>query len=238
MSSIENFYAFFHAIKRVNETVAKPDLLKDPAGKNFRAISEAKILESINPVLEAGGIDYNIEVIDSDLKWTTDANGKILFIASCKVRLSFYSADTKGEPLSIVEALGMGIDSGDKALGKAYTYAVKYALLKKFRLLYSDDPDASASQSIQAKKIEKEKNSDPGENQKEKKQAAKKKDPLVTEKMTSYLVGLVKQLDMDQDVFFAEYGFYPDSTSVKQVEARKAIEDLKKRLEEEEELPF
>jgi hypothetical protein len=41
---------------------------------------------------------------------------------------------------------GDGIDSGDKATGKATTYARKYALIDLFNLSKGDDPDKEASQ--------------------------------------------------------------------------------------------
>ena len=236
MGSYEKYSAFERAVKRINEAVLKPDLLKDPAGKNFRAISESKILEALNPIFASEGIDYNIEVIEQDLKWITDAAGKISFLATCKVRLSFFTIDSSGETICFVEAPGMGIDPGDKAIGKAYTYAVKYALLKKFRLLYSDDPDASVSTTITGKDIGKPKEEKPKTS--EEKSHKSKKEPMITEKMSDYLKGLAKELELDNDAFFGEFGFYPDSKEVKQADARKAIEVLKKRVDEQDELPF
>ena len=131
----QDYTDFMLALKEIQSKIAKPDLMK--VGKNFRCISESAILDVINPILIAYSIDYNIEVVEHDLK-IIEAD-KFIFAATCKVRLTFTSA---GEDIAYSEALGMGIDEGDKAMGKAYTYAVKYALLKKFRLQYADDPDA------------------------------------------------------------------------------------------------
>ena len=38
-----------------------------------------------------------------------------------------------------------GIDSGDKATGKAMTYSDKYSLLKAYKIATGDDPDKDAS---------------------------------------------------------------------------------------------
>ena len=40
---------------------------------------------------------------------------------------------------------GDGLDTGDKAPGKAMTYADKYALMKAYKLSTGDDPDKEAS---------------------------------------------------------------------------------------------
>lgn len=41
-----------------------------------------------------------------------------------------------------------GIDSGDKGMGKAMTYADKYALMKAYKISTGDDPDQEASTEI------------------------------------------------------------------------------------------
>jgi hypothetical protein len=45
-----------------------------------------------------------------------------------------------------ITTYGDGIDSGDKAPGKAMTYGDKYALLKAYKIITGDDPDQTASE--------------------------------------------------------------------------------------------
>ena len=217
----QDYTDFILALKEIQSKIAKPDLMK--VGKNFRCISESAILDVINPILIAYSIDYNIEVVEHDLK-VIEAD-KLIFAATCKVRLTFTSA---GEDIAYSEALGMGIDEGDKAMGKAYTYAVKYALLKKFRLQYADDPDAEASQPISSKNLNKP--------AKEEKKKAAKNEPLATQKMLDYLHGLTIQLSMSYEAFKAEFGFYPNDKGLLMKDVRAAIETLKMRADED--LPF
>lgn len=220
----EDYTTFIEAIRMVNMKVAKPDLMK--VGNNFRAISESAILEAINPVLYDKNIDYNISVLDSDLivKETKD---KFIFIATCRVRVSFTSY---GEELGYCEALGMGIDEGDKAMGKAYTYAVKYALLKKFRLQYADDPDVKQSETIKPAADKK-----PAPEKKPSKPQAKS-EPLATEKMLNYLVGLTVQLGISYEDFESEFGFKLDDKKLLMRDVREAIDRLKAKLDDD--LPF
>ena len=154
---------------------------------------------------------------------------KLVFIATCKVRLTFTSA---GETVAFSEALGMGIDDGDKAMGKAYTYAVKYALLKKFRLQYADDPDAEPSKEITLP--EEPISSKPLNKSKEEKKGSK--EPKATQKMLDYLHGLTIQCSMSYEAFKAEFGFYPNDKDLLMKDVRAAIETLKVRADAD--LPF
>lgn len=221
-----NFHNF---LLKVEEKVLKPDLLKDPVGNNFRAISEAAILEAINPICYDYAVDYSIKILNYNL--ITTATG--LFCAYCSVRIEFF-VNGEETPIAYSEALGMGLDIGDKAMGKAYTYAVKYALLKKLRLLYADDSDFSKSEKISSKKApEEEKKPSKGKNTKKEEKA--EEEVLITEKMTNYIVGLSKKVGMSRADFFAEWGYYPDSTDLPMKLARKIIDELKKL---EDDLPF
>lgn len=191
---------FSEIIKKVNsDKRLVPDLLKAPKGNNFRAVSESAILDVINPVLNEFGVFYTVEVIDPklDIREAWGSKGKKLqFIATLKVRLDFYySGGDISQYIVCSEAVGMGIDDNDKAMGKAYTYAVKYALLKLFRLQFGDDADAEASEPLYPEK--------PKENATESKETAPKgtknknssasKEQLMTENQRDYILGLMKQ---------------------------------------------
>ena len=53
---------------------------------------------------------------------------------------------------------GDGIDTGDKAPGKAMTYSDKYSLLKAYKVATGDDPDKEASPNEGYKKVDKKGN--------------------------------------------------------------------------------
>lgn len=223
------FYDFCNFCAEIQKLNFQPDLLKSPVGKNFRAISEASILKTINEALRNYHIDYSITVKENNLV-IKEVCGKLVFVATCVIRLDFF-IDGLREPVAFSEATGMGIDDGDKAAGKAYTYAVKYALLKKFRITYADDPDATESQPIETNPTSGEKGTKKGGSKK-----TKEEGPLITEKMTGYIIGLTKDLKMDDAIFKKKYGYYPSSDQIPMKLAREIIEDLKKLKDEE--LPF
>ena len=225
----EDYRDFQNCIEECSKKILKPDLMK--VGDNFRAISEAAILEAINPIFNEFGFDYNVDVLDNTLV-IKETSKKYVFVATCRVRLTFIS--DSGDEVAHSEALGMGIDDGDKAMGKAYTYAVKYALLKKLRLRYADDPDVKQSEPIQPK--EEEKAIEKKETvEKTKKTKRDPEGPKVTEKMSDYLEGLAIQCKLSYEAFKAEFGFYPNDKKISQREARAVIDTLKARADD---LPF
>lgn len=199
----------------------KPDLKK--YGKNFRAISESAVLEVLNPLFKNYNIGYEIEVKEKSLtiekvKCGIDAAGnlveKLIFVAECVVGLTVFSED-KLDYIRF-EGWGSGVDAGDKATGKAITAAVKYALFKGFRLQYSDDPDADASEDIQniVKPADKEEKKKP------------EKEPLVSEGQLNYIKGMAKDLNFTDEDFIRMFGVLPDET-ISMRKAREIIEKLK-----------
>jgi hypothetical protein len=151
---------FTDLIKKISQdTRLKPDLLKAKNGNNFRAVSESAILDVIDPILRESGWFYTVEIKKSqlDIREAYGSKGKKLqFIASVEIILNFYEVIGGLSCFQIKqEAVGMGIDDNDKAMGKAYTYAVKYALLKLFRLRFGDDPDFEESEPLLLEKNDK-----------------------------------------------------------------------------------
>ncbi len=66
----------------------------------------------------------------------------------------FVNIDNPDDYIDIT-TYGDGVDTQDKAPGKAMTYADKYALLKAYKIQTGDDPDAGASGNLGKKKFEK-----------------------------------------------------------------------------------
>lgn len=235
----------------------KPDLKK--YGKNFRAISESAVLDVLNPLLKEQQIAYEVIIKKSDLriekiKAGRDQAGnlieKLVFIAEVVVRLVITDLivtidypplknplDSK-EPMIFnhattmeFEGYGSGVDAGDKATGKALTAAVKYALFKGFRLQYSDDPDAEASEDIENiidSPIREEKSHD-------KAKEAPKPEPRISEKQLDYILGLGKDLGYEKSNLEAAF-----SCAINEKLSMRKAREIIKFLEEEQKkkIPF
>ena len=213
----------------------KPDLKK--YGRNFRAISESAVLEVLNPLLKKYKLIYEVEIKQKELhiekiKAGRDSAGnlieKLVFIADCVVRLCVHDAEDEFQPFTTFEGWGSGVDAGDKATGKALTAAVKYALFKGFRLQYSDDPDAEASEDIENlieefRKLEK--NAFKIINAPEKKES--KAEPLASEAQLNFIRAMVKDNGISDESFKKEFGFFPYEEKIPMRKAREMIEKLK-----------
>ena len=236
---------FTELIKKINQDKKLvPDLMKAENGNNFRAISESAILDVIDPVLHELGWFYTVKVKRSDLQ-IREAYGskgkKLQFIATVEIALDFFYDDPDynydHDDKCHTEAVGMGIDDNDKAMGKAYTYAVKYALLKIFRLRYGDDPDFEASKPlhIEPPKEEKKEEAKP---QKRIKKASEKKsheEILMTEAQRDYILGMMKKKKVDEKEIISKFGYEPSHDEFIPMKVARAII---KWLENDEFLPF
>lgn len=225
-----------------------PDLFKSENGNNFRAVSESAILEVIDPILKEAGWFYTVEIKKSDLQ-IREAFGskgrKLQFIAFVDLRLKFYGHGNMFEmPDFNQDAVGMGIDDNDKAMGKAYTYAVKYALLKLFRLRYGDDADFEASKPLYLEKPKEEKKEEKEPNvqhdEKKSRKVDKKgkndtsKETPMTEKQRDYILGLMTKHGVKDSEMVNIYGYSPETSQfIPMPKAREMIKWL-----EEGALPF
>lgn len=220
-----------------------PDLLKTENGNNFRAVSESAILEVINPILIEHEWFYEVRVKKSDLQ-IREAYGskgkKLQFIATVEVAVVFHNCLFPEEMVG-TESVGMGIDDNDKAMGKAYTYAVKYALLKLFRLRYGDDADFEASKALYLEKPKEEKISTENDN-KSKKNAGKSqkveknsKEVPMSEAQRDYILGMMKKKNVDERQVLETFQVEPSRDEFIPMKTARAII---KWLENDEYLPF
>lgn len=224
-----------------------PDLLKAENGNNFRAVSESAILDVVSPVLDQQNIYYTVEIKDQhlDIREAFGSKGKKLqFIATITIKLKFWrhwQDDDRPSALVETEGVGMGIDDNDKAMGKAYTYAVKYALLKLFRLRYGDDPDFEASKPLHTEMPKEEKITSKKEDKKaksaEKSQKSEKnsKEIAMTEAQRDYILGLLKTKGVVENTIIGKFGYEPSRDEFIPMKVARAIIEW---LNEQEDLPF
>ena len=123
-------------------------------GGSYKAVSEKDVLDAIKPIeykYKIYSYPLNREVIaDEQLEKISTYNGKetktISQFMRIKTTYRFINIEKPEEYIDIV-SYGDGIDTGDKAPGKAMTYSDKYALMKCYKVSTGDDPDKDASDS-------------------------------------------------------------------------------------------
>lgn len=129
---------------------------------SYKAVSERDILDTVKPLEKKYRVysypaDRNVIENDTLVK-ESEYNGKITRTNTLYMRLEityrFVNID-KPEEFIDIKTYGDGLDTGDKAPGKAMTYGDKYALMKAYKISTGDDPDKEPSPESGYKKEEK-----------------------------------------------------------------------------------
>lgn len=147
MNIYEKMLNITNEIKNVNKN------LEVGVGKSaYKAVGEADILKTVKELeykykIYSYPVDRNI--IDKDVLQTRkEYNGQVTEGNQLFMRLEvvyrFVNIENPEEFVDI-KTYGDGIDTQDKAPGKAMTYADKYALMKAYKIITGEDPDQNPS---------------------------------------------------------------------------------------------
>lgn len=154
-----NIYEKMAEITAAINTVAKNLQVGTGKGKGYKAVSEADVLAAVKPIEKQFGVysyPFHREVVESGelVTNTQDGERKSLFLRVMTI-YRFVNIE-KPEEFVDIYTYGDGVDSQDKAPGKAMTYGDKYALLKAYKIQTGDDPDQYASGDLVSQNIRKQ----------------------------------------------------------------------------------
>ena len=143
-----NIYQKMSAITNELGVVAKNLNVDMGKGKSYKAVQEKDVLDAVKPIEEKYRVySYPKErkIIDSGIleKETQYGTTRNMYLR-IETTYEFVNID-KPEEVITMTSYADGIDSGDKATGKAMTYSDKYSLLKAYKIATGDDPDKDAS---------------------------------------------------------------------------------------------
>ena len=146
-----NIYQRLLRITEEISTVAK-NLSVGVGKSSYKAVGEADVLAAVKPIEIKYGVysyPYDRRIIESyEMVSKNTYNGQEVEKRNLFVRVEttyrFVNVDKPDEFIEI-KSYGDGVDSQDKAPGKAMTYSDKYALLKAYKIQTGDDPDQQAS---------------------------------------------------------------------------------------------
>jgi len=133
-----NIYQRINAVMQAVEYVQKDATVDTGGGRSYRAVSHDMVLAVLRQSMVANGIVTRVEQLSDALIQMRGPDPK----AKDQYSQYFYSANYAiyfvniDQPLDFVRLTinAHAQDSGDKAPGKAVSYAVKYAMLKTFGL--------------------------------------------------------------------------------------------------------
>lgn len=150
MKKIEemNIYEKMSAITNELGVVAKNLNVDMGKGKSYKAVQEKDVLDAVKPIEEKYRVySYPKErkIVDNGIleKETQYGKTKNMYLR-IETIYEFVNLDKPDEKITMT-SYADGIDSGDKATGKAMTYSDKYSLLKAYKIATGDDPDKDAS---------------------------------------------------------------------------------------------
>jgi hypothetical protein len=143
-----NLYEKIAAVMSDVAYLAKDDNVATGGGKSYKAISEEKVTSTVRTSLLKNKLV--ILPIAQEHKREderiTDSYGKEKINRITTVNVTYRIVNTeKPEEYIDVPSSGTGVDTQDKGVGKAMTYAYKYMLLRTFAIPTGDDADKLSS---------------------------------------------------------------------------------------------
>lgn len=147
----KNIFERLLAISADLATVAKNLDVSVGKGGKYKAVGEADVLRAVKP-LEAKHRVYSYpfsrEIVESGMiESGIEGSTRKQMFERIRTVYRFVNIDAPEEFVDIT-TYGDGIDSGDKSVGKAMTYADKYALLKAYKIVTGADPDNDGSEPL------------------------------------------------------------------------------------------
>lgn len=141
-------YKKIHAVMCETEGIEK-NLTVGFGGNAYKAVGEASVLNEIKPLLKKHGLVlFPIELdVDERMDVFDTAKGSTTRLMT-QVKAKYKICDIDTGEYEILETIGNGVDTQDKASGKAMTYALKVLLQKTFMLFSGEDTDNEHSDAI------------------------------------------------------------------------------------------
>lgn len=127
---------------------------------SYKAVGEADVLAAVKPIEAKHGVySYPLtrNIIESGVLTSVKNDGSESKQQFLRIETTYRFVNTENpEEYIDITTYGDGVDSQDKAPGKAMTYGDKYALLKAYKIITGDDPDQNYSDKLKDKKTEEE----------------------------------------------------------------------------------
>ena len=145
-----NLYQKMAYIEHYAPIVGKMLTVELNKSSKYKAVAIQDVQDALKPLEMAYGvksIHNKMEVLESKIiEKETKYGTQITHFARVKQISKYVNVDNPSE-YEVIEGMGDGLDSGDKTINKAETYAIKNILKKAYNLITSDsDPDQLTSE--------------------------------------------------------------------------------------------
>jgi hypothetical protein len=143
-----NIFQKCAAITAELPVIPKSKEIEVSAKNKYKVVTEADVLTAIKPLEEKYRVysyPSDRSIVSEELRVRkTEYGEKTETFVRLATKYVFVNIDNPEDKLHVV-SYGDGIDPGDKAPGKAMTYADKTALLKAYHMVSGDDADNDPS---------------------------------------------------------------------------------------------
>lgn len=138
-----NIYQKISEVMKAIEYLAKDDKVEF-ANTKYKAISEEKVTTAVRKELIKQGIVIIPIMQEATVTELIRSEKSVNQRADVHTKYKIQNIDDVNDFIE-VESNGSGVDTQDKAVGKAMTYAYKYMLLRTFAIPTGEDPDKISS---------------------------------------------------------------------------------------------
>lgn len=138
-----NIFEKINAVMKEIEYLTKDDKVEFGSTK-YKAISEEKVTTAVRNELVKQGIVILPIKQESENKELIRTDKSVNMLTSVHTRYRIQNIEDVNDYIE-VESNGTGVDTQDKGVGKAMTYAYKYMLLRTFAIPTGEDPDKISS---------------------------------------------------------------------------------------------
>lgn len=109
----------------------------------YKYATSSDVMQKVNSAFTKFGIASFVSPSLISLQDVTTIKGNVEHLATVEVEIKLVDKDSGEE--TTLKGLGNGQDSGDKAVAKALTSAMKYAYMMSLAISTGDDPEADTS---------------------------------------------------------------------------------------------
>ena len=147
MTNSKNIYQRLNDVQKIVQSVYKTSTIAITQYKSYSAVSHDEVAGILHMPLANAGIfvrvsmsNCKIEQIETDSTYNNVTTKKISYMATVEMEISFINSDDPTD-MFVTKQTAYAFDSGDKAIGKAQSMAVKYAYLKNLNLESMDEEE-------------------------------------------------------------------------------------------------
>ena len=137
----KNLYQRISAVMQDVVYLKKDKAVSTGGSGSYQALSEETVTKNVRDSMIRHGLVILPVEQEQRLEDLNRGAGKIVSLTTVNARYKIINIDNPGE-YEMLASSGTGVDSQDKGVGKAQTYAYKYLLLRTFGIATGNETDS------------------------------------------------------------------------------------------------